>query len=135
MQYRVVSSENISRFASSREEMVSGRSLVYGLNKIAPKTDPCGTPQVTLVLWDLPSPTVANCVRSDRLSVSHCHKCPMFPYPCNVCGKMACETESKAFQKSMNTANTTWRLSRAERHCSVLYTSCNSVEWPSLYAH
>ena len=34
------------------EENILGRSLIYNTNKIGPKTDPCGTPDFTIELFE-----------------------------------------------------------------------------------
>ena len=53
----------------------------------------------------------------------------------NFISRMACDTLSNAFLKSMKAAATTNPASTASLHVSVSCVSSNSVENPARYAH
>lgn len=53
------------------EEIFLGRSLIKTKNKSGPRTEPCGTPEMTLEVLERWLPITVNWVRSERKQEIH----------------------------------------------------------------
>ena len=112
--YAIVSSAK-SRTCDDSE---SGRSLIKTRNKIGPRTDPCGTPDVTGADAELSPSTTTLCDRPDRKSSIHGSTLPRIPYHLSFYSRRACDTLSKALEKSMTAVSVCWPMDSLEaRSC------------------
>ena len=75
-------------------------SLMYSKKSIGPRTEPCGTPDVTSVMSDRAPLTETRCLRFDRKDVIQLCVLPVIPYEVNLDRRRLCGTLSKALAKS-----------------------------------
>ena len=59
-------------------------SLMYSKKSIGPRTEPCGTPDVTSVMSDRAPLTETRCLRFDRKDVIQLCVLPVIPYEVNL---------------------------------------------------
>ena len=88
-------------------------SLVYSKKSIGPRTEPCGTPDVTSVMSDRAPLTETRCLRFDRKDVIQLCVLPVIPYEVNLDRRRLCGTLSKALAKSRRIASICVLLSNA----------------------
>ena len=93
--------------------MFSLMSLMYGKKSIGPRTEPCGTPDVTSVVSDRASLTATRCFRFDRKDVIQLCVLPVIPYEVSLDKMRLCGTLSKALAKSRRIASVCVLLSNA----------------------
>ena len=74
-------------------------SLMYSKKSIGPRTEPCGTPDVTSVMSDRAPLTETRCLRFDRKDVIQLCVLPVIPYEVNSDRRRLCGTLSKALAK------------------------------------
>lgn len=72
------------------EVKISGRSLINSRNKSGPRIDPCGTPEVGVISFDLFTPITTCWVRSDRYDWNHCKMLDLIPKFCNLSNSNLC---------------------------------------------
>ena len=75
-------------------------SLMYSKKSIGPRTEPCGTPDVTYVMSDRAPLTETRCLRFDRKYVIQLCVLPVIPYEVSLDRRLLCGTLSKALAKS-----------------------------------
>ena len=75
-------------------------SLMYSKKSIGPRTEPCGTPDVTSVMSDRAPFTETRCLRFDRKYVIQLCVLPVIPFEVGLDRRRLCWTLSKAFAKS-----------------------------------
>ena len=80
-------------------------SLMYSKKSIGPRTEPCGTPDVTSVMSDRAPLTETRCLRFDRKDVIQLCVLPVIPYEVNLDRRRLCGTLSKALAKSRRIAS------------------------------
>ena len=85
--------------------MFSLMSLMYSKKSIGPRTEPCGTPDVTSVVSDRAPLTETRCLRFDRKDVIQLCVLPVIPYEVSLDRRRLCETLSKALAKSRRIAS------------------------------
>ena len=73
-------------------------SLMYSKKSIGPRTEPCGTPDVTSVMSDRAPLTETRCLRFDRKDVIQLCVLPVIPYEVNLDRRRVCGTLSKALE-------------------------------------
>ena len=89
-------------------------SLIYSKKSIGPRTEPCGTPDVTSVMSDRAPLTETRCLRFDRKDVIQlCVLLPVIPYEVSLDRRRLCGTLSKALAKSRRIATVCVLLSIA----------------------
>ena len=93
--------------------MFSMMSLMYGKKSIGPRTEPCGTPDVTSVVSDRAPLTETRCLRFDRKDVIQLCVLPVVPYEVSLDRRRLCGTLSKALAKSKRIASVCVLLSNA----------------------
>ena len=71
-------------------------SLMYSKKSIGPRTEPCGTSDVTSVMSDRAPLTETRCLRFDRKDVIQFCVLPVIPYEVNLDRRRLCGTLSKA---------------------------------------
>ena len=67
-------------------------SLMYSKKSIGPRTEPCGTPDVTSVMSDRAPLTETRCLRFDRKDVIQFCVLPVIPYEVNLDRRRLCGT-------------------------------------------
>ena len=72
---------------------------------IGPRTEPCGTPDVTSVMSDRAPLTETRCLRFDRKDVIQLCVLPVIPYEVSLDRRRLCGTLSKALAKSRRIAS------------------------------
>ena len=90
--------------------MFSLMSLMYSKKSIGPRTDPCGTPDVTSVMSDRAPLTETRCLRFDRkdviqLCVLLVLNLLVITYELSLDRRRLCGTLSKALEKSRRIAS------------------------------
>ena len=80
---------------------------------IGPRTDPCGTPDVTSVMSDRAPLTETRCLRFDRKDVIQLCVLLVIPYELSLDRRRVCGTLSKALAKSRRIASVRVLLSNA----------------------
>ena len=90
--------------------MFSLMSLMNSKKSIGPRTEPCGTPDVTSVVSDR---TETRCLRFDRKDVIQLCVLPVIPYEVSLDRRRLCGTLSKALAKSRRIASVCVLLSNA----------------------
>ena len=94
--------------------MFSLMSLMYSKKSIGPRTEPCGTPDVTYyVVSDRAPLTETSCLRFDRKDVIQLCVLPVIPYEVSLDRRRLCGTLSKALAKSRRIASVCVLLSNA----------------------
>ena len=93
--------------------MFSLMSLMYSKKSIGPRTEPCGTPDVTSVVSDRAPLTETRCLRFDRKDVIQLCVLPVIPYEVSLDRRRLCGTLSKALAKSRRIASVCVLLSNA----------------------
>ena len=93
--------------------MFSLMSLMYSKKSIGPRTEPCGTPDVTYVVSDRVPLTETRCLRFDRKHVCVCVCVTSDPYEVSLDRRRLCGTLSKALAKSRMSASVCVLLSNA----------------------
>ena len=88
-------------------------SLIYSKKSIGPRTEPCGTSDVTSVVSDRAPLTETRCLRFDRKDVLQLCVLPVIPYEVNLDRRRLCGTLSKALAKSRRIASVCVSLSNA----------------------
>ena len=79
----------------------------------SPRTEPCGTPDVTYVVSDRAPLTETRCLRFDRKDVIQLCVLPVIPYEVSLDRSRLCGTLSKALAKSRRIASACVLLSNA----------------------
>ena len=85
--------------------MFSLMSLMYSKKSIGPRTEPCGTPDVTSVVSDRARLTETRWLRFDRKNVIQLCVLPVIPYEVSLDRRRLCRTLSKALTKSRRIAS------------------------------
>ena len=80
-------------------------SLMYVQKRMGPRTEPCGTPDVTEVMYDRAPLTETRCLRYDRTYVIQLCMLPVIPYEVSLNRRHLCGTLSKALVKSRRIAS------------------------------
>ena len=80
--------------------MFSLMSLMYSKKSIGPRTEPCGTPDVTAVVSDRAPLTETRCLKCYRKYVIQLCVLPVIPYEVSLDRRHLCGTLSKALAKS-----------------------------------
>ena len=93
--------------------MFSFMSLLYSKKSMGPRTEPCGTPDVTAVMSDRAPLTETRCLRLDSTDVIQLCVLPVIPYEVNLDRRRLCGTLSKAWAKSRRIASICVLLSNA----------------------
>ena len=93
--------------------MLSLMSLMYGKKSIGPRTEPCGTPDVTSMVSDRAQLTETRCLRFDRKDVIQLCVLTVIPYEVSLDGRRLCGTLAKASAKSRRIASVCVLLSNA----------------------
>ena len=75
-------------------------SLMCSKKSIGPRTEPCGTPDVTSMMADRAPLTETRCLRFDRKYVIQVCVLPVIPYEVNLDRRRLCGTLSKVLAKS-----------------------------------
>ena len=89
-------------------------SLIYSKRSIGPRTEPCGTPDVTSVMSDRAPLTETRCLPFDIKDVLQlCVLLPVIPYEVSLDRRRLCGTLSKALAKSRRIATVCVLLSIA----------------------
>ena len=88
-------------------------SLMYGKKNIGPRTELCGTPDVTSVMSDRAPLTETRCLRFDRKDVIQLCVSPVVPYEVSLDRRRLCGNLSKALAKSRRIASICVLLSNA----------------------
>ena len=88
-------------------------SLMYSMKSIGPRTEPCGTPDVTSVVSDRAPLTKTHCLRFHRKDVIQLWVLPVIPYEVSLERSCLCGTLSKALAKSIRIASICVLLSNA----------------------
>ena len=88
-------------------------SLMYGKKSIGPRTEPCGTPDVTSVMSDRAPLTETRCLRFDSKVVIQVCVLPVIPYEVNFDRRRLCVTLSKPLATSRRIASISVLLSYA----------------------
>ena len=83
-----------------------GRSIVYTRKRRGPRTEPLGTPAGMDFHDDKAEPTLTRCRRRVRQLVSQVRAMPRTPRCSSLARRPACQTRSKAFDKSKQHADT-----------------------------
>ena len=96
------------------------------LNKMGPRTEPCGTPLITSDQSDRWPLKTTFCFLPTRKFLIHSRTWPDIPQPYNIDIKRLCGTESKAFWRSKYNTSTEWPSSSAFVH--LLMASRRRVE-------
>ena len=78
--------------------MFSLMSLMYSKKSIGPRTEPCGTPDVTSGVSDRAPLTETRCLRFDRKDVIQVCLLPVIPYEVSLDRRRLCGTLSKVWQ-------------------------------------
>ena len=86
---------------------------MYCKKSISPRTEPCGTPDVTYVVSDRAPLTETRCLRIDRKYVIQLCVLPVIPYEVSLDRRRLCVTLSKALAKSRRIASVCVLLSNA----------------------
>ena len=79
-------------------------SLMYSKKSICPRTEPCGTPDVTSVMSDRAPLTETRCLRFNRKDVIQLCVLPVIPYEVSLDRSHLCGTLSKALAQSRRIA-------------------------------
>ena len=87
-------------------------SLTYSKKSICPRTEPCGTPDVTYVMSDRGPSTETRCLRFDRKDVIQLCVLPVIPYEVSLYRRRLWAT-SKGLAKSRRIASICVLLSNA----------------------
>ena len=87
----------------SSEWIFSWRSLIYKRNKIGPKTEPWGNPDVTGILDDFSPSKATHCVRLSTKALSQLGLFRVIPCWCSLFSHFVWLTLSKALLKSRRT--------------------------------
>ena len=95
------------------DSMFSLMSLMYSKKSIGPRTEPCGTPDVTSVVSDRTPLNETRCLRFDRKDVIQLCVLPVIPYEVSLDRRRLCGTLSKALAKSRRIASVCVLLSNA----------------------
>ena len=106
--------------------MFSLMSLMYSKKSIGPRTDPCGTPDVTSVMSDRAPLTETRCLRFDRKDVIQLCVLLVIPYELSLDRRRLCGILSKALAKSRRIASVWVLLSNA-----VIQSWTVSISWYS----
>ena len=97
-------------------------SLMYSKKSIGPRTEPCGTPDVTSVMSDRAPLTETRCLRFDRKDVIQLFVLPVIPYEVNL-DRMNAKSNSRSCRRvvSVFTDSSTdhWRKRKLRRPYSV----------------
>ena len=93
--------------------MFSLMSLMYSRKSIGPRTESCGTPDVTYVVSYRASLTDTRCLRFDRNDVIQLCVLPVIPYEVSLYIMRLCGTLSKALAKSTRIASVCVLVSNA----------------------
>ena len=88
-------------------------SLIYSKKSIGPRTEPCGTPDVTSVMSDRDPLTDTRCLRFDRKDVIKLCVLLVIPYEVSLDRRRLCGTLSKGLVKSRRIASICVLLSSA----------------------
>ena len=89
-------------------------SLMYSNKSIGPRTEPCGTPDVTSVMSDRAPLTETRCLRFDKKKdVIQLCVLPVIPYEVSLDRRRLCGTSSKALAKSRRIGSICVLLSNA----------------------
>ncbi len=89
-----------------------------GTRLTGPRTEPCGTPLVTSINLEYPSPTLTRSVLLVRKLCIQLWSLPAIPSWSNFCSNLRWGRQSKAFLKSKYITLTPDFLSKAQVHCS-----------------
>ena len=73
---------------------------MYKRNSTGPRTEPWGTPLVTLTQSETVSPRTTLCLLLERNDSTQDKKSVLSPYPLSLCNNLRCGTMSKALRKS-----------------------------------
>ena len=106
--------------------MFSLMLLMYSKQSIGPRTEPCGTPDVTSVMSNRAPLTETRCLRFDRKDVIQFCVLPVIPYELSLDRSGLCGTLSKALAKSRRIASICVLLSNA-----VIQSWTVSISWDS----
>ena len=101
-------------------------SLMYSKKSIGPRTEPCGTPDVTSVMSDRAPLTETRSLRFDRKDGIQWCVLPVIPYEVSLYRRRLCGTLSKALAKSRRMASICVLLSNA-----VIQSWTASISWDS----
>ncbi len=96
LQISLMSSANIT---ASHERPLK-QSFMYIKMRTGPSTEPCGTPPITSINLEYPSPTFTRSVLLVRKLCIQLWSLPAIPSWSNFCSNLRWETQSKAFLKS-----------------------------------
>ena len=86
---------------------------MYSKTPIGPRTEPCGTPDVTSVMSDSAPLTETRCLRFHRKYLIQLCVLPVIPYEVSLDRSRLCETLTKALAKSRRIASICVLLSKA----------------------
>ena len=88
-------------------------SFVYSKKSIGPRTERCGTPDVTYVMSDKAPLTETRCLRFDRKYMFQSCVLPVFLYEVSLDRRRLCGTLSKALAKARRIASICVLLSKS----------------------
>ena len=78
--------------------MFSLMSLMYNKKSICPRTEPCGTPDITSVVSNMAPLTDTRCLRFDRKDVIQLCVLPVIPYDVSFDRRRLCGTFQRLWQ-------------------------------------
>ena len=106
-------------------------SLMYSKKSIGPRTEPCGTPDVTnYVMSDRAPLTETRCLRFDRNDAIQLCALPVIPYEVSLDRRRLCGTLSKALATSRRMASICVLLSNAVTQSLTVSISWDSQDSP-----
>ena len=108
--------------------MFSLMSLMYSKKSIGPRTEPCGTPDVTYVVSDRAPLTETRCLLFDRTDVIQLCVLAVIPYEVSLDRRRLCGTLSKALAKSRRIASVCVLLSILLCYNIIAHTNLVDVQ-------
>ena len=100
-----------------------GKSFINKRNKVVPRIEACGTPDLIVENDENPKPLSMACWRDSRYEVNHLRDMLLNLYAESLLIRMLWSTKSKAFLKSIKRAPTVSPLSILAIHWSMSFTS------------